>query len=207
MKETQSDIIFPAMEMTRQKQINKPKRRKIYSFVELLIYQFSPVTEELHNDVKGRFSHYAVDYDLLRDNPQVANNQLRPGVLRGTIYQQRNEWNGQSLDARERSMGYRNDRAATSLFRKHFESPSELSFLKECVVAQNRWTALLHERELRTSCVRGVKDCKDMKWINAHMNLTDKHSESCLAFRMINDQKNKGKDAHFGEKKDDCYEC
>src|SRR5204862_297369 len=105
-KETQTDIISPAMEMRRQKPVGKPRRRKIYSFVELLIYQFSPITKELYNDVNKRFSHYVVDYDLLNDNPQTADNQpRRPGVLRGTIHQQRsgwNRWNGQGLDAWDR---------------------------------------------------------------------------------------------------------
>jgi len=213
MKETQTDIISPTMEMKRQKPVGKPRRRNIYSFVELLIYQFSPITKELHNDVNGRFSHYVIDYDLLNDNPQTANNQPRyPGVLRGTIHQQRSGWNGwnrwndQGLDVRDHSMDCKNREVTT---RKHFESPSELSFLKECVIAQNRWTALLHERELRISCIKEVKDCKGMKWINAHMSLTDKHSENCLAHHVINDQKNKakyhGKNIRF-EEKDEHYE-
>jgi hypothetical protein len=202
MNETQTGVIFPTMEITRQK--HKPTRRKIYSFVELLIYQFSPITKELYNDVNGRFSHYVMDYDLLKDNPQMVNNQpRRPGVLRGTIYQHRNGWNGQSLDARDRSIDYKNEKVVTSPIGKHFESPLELSFLKECVIAQNRWTALMYERGLRTSCVKEIKDCKSVKWINAHMNITDKHSESCLALHVVNDQKNKiyrGKNVRFEEK-------
>ncbi|RIA88219.1 hypothetical protein C1645_775542 [Glomus cerebriforme] len=186
-KKTQTDITFP-VETAVQKQNCKPRRRKIYSFVELLIYQFSPITKELHNDVGGRFSQYVVDYDLLNENPQVSNNQPRyPGVLRGSIQQQRNGWNNKGFDSRDRSMNCK-DRFVTSQSRRHFESPLELSFLKECVIAQNRWTALLREKELRTSYMKEVKDCKDMKWINLHMNLTDKHSESCLVHKVINGQ-------------------
>jgi hypothetical protein len=181
MKETQAEIISSAMEMKRQMLVGKPRKKRIYSFFELLIYQFSPITKELYPDVNGRFSHYVLDYDLLNDNTQTVNGQpRRPGVLRSTIYQQRNGWNTR-------------DRAVTSPTRKHFESPLELSFLKECVIAQNRWTALLKERELRTSCIKEYKDCKSMKWINSHMSFTDKHSENCLVHHVINDQKNEAR--------------
>lgn len=130
MKEPREDIIS-TMEMKRQSPVDKPRKRRIYSFLELLIYQFSPVTEELYNSVGKRFSVSALDYDLLNDHHKMVKGQSRrPGTHRDTAY---GRW----------------DRIITSS--RHFESPSELSFLKECVVAQNRWTALLKDRELRTS--------------------------------------------------------
>ncbi|GES76825.1 hypothetical protein GLOIN_2v1037402 [Rhizophagus clarus] len=157
MKETQTDMISSAMEMKRL--VDKPRKKRMYSFIELLIYQFSPIAKELHTDINGRFSHYALDYDLINDNSQTENGQpRRPGVLRSTLYQQRNGWNRW------------ND--------------------QECVIAQNRWTALLQERELRTNCIKEFQDCKSISWINAHMNFTDKHSENCLVHHVIKDQKN-----------------
>ncbi|CAG8515924.1 16426_t:CDS:2 [Rhizophagus irregularis] len=187
MKETREEIISSAMQMKRQSLVGKPRNKRIYSFFELMIYQFSPITKELHANVNKRFSSYAYDYDLLKDNPQANGQPRRPGVLRGTTYTAYQQRNGRN-------------QTSTSPTRKHFESPLELSFLKECVIAQNRWTALLKERELRTSCIKEFKDCKSMKWINAHMNFTDKHSESCLVHHVKNEARYYGKNIRSEEK-------
>ncbi|CAG8670934.1 14313_t:CDS:2 [Funneliformis mosseae] len=193
-KGTQTDIFVPATETIYQ----KPKKRIIYSFVELLIYQFSPLTKELHDVVGRRFNRAVIDYDLLQNSSQSRNNQPRyPGVQRGTIIPPKRYGRYGALDPR-----YENDRFAASPIRKHFESPSELSFLKECVSAHNRWIALLREKELRLSCLKEFKECKSMKWINAHMSLTNEHSENCLTHKMGIDQQikaNSHEKDHFEE--------
>ncbi|CAG8633397.1 16255_t:CDS:2 [Funneliformis caledonium] len=139
---------------------------------------------ELHDVVGRRFNRAVIDYDLLQNSSQSRNNQPRyPGVQRGTIIPPKRYGRYGALDPR-----YENDRFAASPIRKHFESPSELSFLKECVSAHNRWIALLREKELRLSCLKEFKECKSMKWINAHMSLTNEHSENCLTHKMGIDQ-------------------
>ncbi|CAG8750446.1 4774_t:CDS:2 [Racocetra persica] len=111
----------------------KPRKRKVYTFTELILYKYSPLTKETRCD----FSPEATECNVLLDNKHNTENESNrlPGRRRNS-------------DHNGRVYGESNLYMAPA-FRKIYELPPDISFINELIVAQNRWIALVLEKELQ----------------------------------------------------------
>ncbi|CAG8491243.1 1331_t:CDS:2 [Racocetra fulgida] len=111
----------------------KPRKRKVYTFTELILYKYSPLTKETRCD----FSPEATECNVLLDNKHNTENESNrlPGRRRNS-------------DHNGRIYGENNLYMAPAI-RKIYELPPDISFINELIVAQNRWIALVLEKELQ----------------------------------------------------------
>ncbi|CAG8515259.1 5514_t:CDS:2 [Scutellospora calospora] len=139
----------------------KPRKRKVYTFMELILYKYSPLTKEIKCD----FSLEATEYNLLLDKKHCAeNDSIRvPGRRRNSDY------NG-------RIYGESNLYVAPAI-RKICEFPSDLSFINELLVAHNRWIALVLEKELRKAKCSHIM-CTNIR--SSHTQAKDANDENCV---------------------------
>ncbi|CAG8670255.1 23843_t:CDS:2 [Cetraspora pellucida] len=137
----------------------KPRKKKVYTFTELILYKYSPLTKEIKCD----FSLEATEYNLLLDNKHNMENESNhaPGRRRNS-------------DHNSRIYGENNLYLAPAI-RKNYELPPDMSFINELIVAQNRWIALVLEKELQKA------RCSRKKCINttsSHIQAKDSSEEN-----------------------------
>lgn len=177
----------------KRRQLFKSPPKRVYSFTELIIYQFSPLAK----NIKCSFSSDAVEYNLLLvENSNDNSPNRQPGVCRsGPIPRNKNNnhnnHNNELMTSRgdstprdestnntfhnEQPTSRDNDRPKDKYYneeknlyivpalRKHVPSPLDLTWINELIEAQNRWIALLMGRSLVKKAKNQLIDCKDCK--------------------------------------------
>ncbi|KAF0487331.1 hypothetical protein F8M41_022573 [Gigaspora margarita] len=128
----------------------KPRNKKIYSFMELILYKYSPLTKE---------------FNVLLDNKLSVENESN-----------RVSGRHRNSDHNGRIYGENNLYVAPAI-RKNFEPAPDISFINELIVAQNRWIALVLAKKLRKEkCFR--RKCTNMA--SSHMQAKDTTEENCV---------------------------
>ncbi|CAG8732856.1 21013_t:CDS:2 [Dentiscutata erythropus] len=155
----------------------RPREKKVYTFMELILYKYSPLTKEV-----------TTEFNVLLDSiPSVENESNRPSRRRNSDYNGRifgessveNESNRvpsrrRNSDYNGRIFGESNLYIAPAV-RKNSELSPDISFINELIVAQNRWIALVLEKKLqKENCFR--RKCANMA--SSHIQAKDTTEEN-----------------------------
>ncbi|RIB05694.1 hypothetical protein C2G38_2117793, partial [Gigaspora rosea] len=143
--------------MTKPDSSVKPRNKKVYSFMELILYKYSPLTKEIKCEFNLEATEFLLDNKVENESNRVSGRH-RNSDHNGRIYGENNLYVAPAI-------------------RKNFEPAPDISFINELIVAQNRWIALVLEKKLRKE-KRFRRKCTSMA--SSHIQAKDTTEEICV---------------------------